>query len=171
LNAPPALCTGQGRRRRRWAAASSSAWRARPSRRQLALLRAQLAGALCSWGFHVHKFEVATSECEQRSIFKTPEATNTGPGFNRGSGGGARGCGFGEQVGAYRRGGGLELELIQYHMAQKPVLRGEVAISLGPWPLFAPLKVTVYFFKTRQAHFPAQFSNTPNTRMPPPRCP
>ena len=29
--------------------------------------------------------------------------TNTGPGFNRGSGGGARGCGFKKQVGAYAR--------------------------------------------------------------------
>ena len=36
-------------------------------------------------------------------IFTPPEATNTGPGFNRGSGGGARGCGFEERVGAYAR--------------------------------------------------------------------
>ena len=36
-------------------------------------------------------------------IFTAPEATNTGPGFNRGFGGGARGCGFGERVGAYAR--------------------------------------------------------------------
>jgi len=36
-----------------------------------------------------------------------PEATNMGPGFNRGSGGGARGCGFEERAGgtcAYRGG-------------------------------------------------------------------
>ena len=32
-----------------------------------------------------------------------PEETNTGPGFNRGSGGGARGCGFKERVGAHAR--------------------------------------------------------------------
>ena len=32
-----------------------------------------------------------------------PEATNTGPGFNRGSGGGARGRGFEERAGAYAR--------------------------------------------------------------------
>ena len=32
-----------------------------------------------------------------------PEAINTGPGFNRGSGGGARGCGFEGRVGAYAR--------------------------------------------------------------------
>ena len=32
-----------------------------------------------------------------------PEATNTGRGFNRGSGGGARGRGFEERVGAYAR--------------------------------------------------------------------
>ena len=30
-----------------------------------------------------------------------PEVTNTGPGFNRGSGGGARGCDFEERAGAY----------------------------------------------------------------------
>jgi len=29
--------------------------------------------------------------------------TNTGPSFNRGSGGGAPGCGFEERVGAYAR--------------------------------------------------------------------
>ena len=34
---------------------------------------------------------------------RKPEATNTGPGFNRGSGGGARGCGFEERVGAHAR--------------------------------------------------------------------
>ena len=32
-----------------------------------------------------------------------PEVTNTGPGSNRGSGGGARGCGFEERVGAHAR--------------------------------------------------------------------
>ena len=36
-------------------------------------------------------------------LFTPPEATNTGRGFNRGSGGGARGCGFEERVGAYAR--------------------------------------------------------------------
>ena len=36
-------------------------------------------------------------------IITPPEATNTGPGFNRGSGGGARGCGFEEQIEAYAR--------------------------------------------------------------------
>ena len=43
-----------------------------------------------------------------RSVITNPEATNTGPGFNRGSGGGARGCGFEERTGAYARkeGGG-----------------------------------------------------------------
>ena len=53
-----------------------------------------------------------------------PEATNTGPGFNRGSGGGAWGCGF-EDFRLVE----LELELIQSHMAQKPVLRGEVGCA------------------------------------------
>jgi len=37
------------------------------------------------------------------AFFTPPEATNMGPGFNRGSGGGARGCGFEERVGAYAR--------------------------------------------------------------------
>ena len=36
-------------------------------------------------------------------LFTPPEATNTGPGFNRGYGGGARGCGFEERVWAYAR--------------------------------------------------------------------
>jgi len=30
-------------------------------------------------------------------VLTPPEAANTGPGFNRGSGGGARGCGFEER--------------------------------------------------------------------------
>ena len=34
-----------------------------------------------------------------------PEETNTGPGFNRGSGGGARGRGFEGRVGAHARSG------------------------------------------------------------------
>ena len=34
-------------------------------------------------------------------VFTPPEVTNTGPGFNRGSGGGPRGCGFEERVGAH----------------------------------------------------------------------
>jgi len=33
----------------------------------------------------------------------TPEATNTGPGFNLGSGGGVRVCGFEERAGAHAR--------------------------------------------------------------------
>ena len=39
-------------------------------------------------------------------LIKPPEGTNTGPGFNRGSGGGARGCGFEERVGVHARTGG-----------------------------------------------------------------
>ena len=43
-----------------------------------------------------------------RLLFVTPpEVTNTGPGFNRGSGGGARGCGFEERVGVHARTGGI----------------------------------------------------------------
>ena len=33
---------------------------------------------------------------------------------------------------------------------------------------FGPERI---FIQARSAHFPAQFSNTPNARMPPPRCP
>ena len=39
-------------------------------------------------------------------VVTPPEVTNTGPGFNRGSWGGARGCGFEERVGAHARSGG-----------------------------------------------------------------
>ena len=39
--------------------------------------------------------------CKRLNIFTPPEATNTGPGFNRGYGGGARGCHFEERAGAY----------------------------------------------------------------------
>ena len=47
--------------------------------------------------------------CSVFCVFTPPEATNTGPGFNRGSGGGARGCGFEERAAgrgicAHRRG-------------------------------------------------------------------
>ena len=36
------------------------------------------------------------------------------------------------------------------------------------WRRFGPERM---FIQTRPAHFPAQFSNTPHARMPPPRCP
>ena len=36
-------------------------------------------------------------------LITPPEVANTGPGVNRGSGGGARGCGFEERVGVYAR--------------------------------------------------------------------
>ena len=42
-----------------------------------------------------------------RNAFITPpEVANTGPGFNRCSGGGAQGCGFEERVGVHARTGG-----------------------------------------------------------------
>ena len=40
-------------------------------------------------------------------VFTPPEVANTGPGVNRGSGGGARGCGFEERVGVHARSGGV----------------------------------------------------------------
>ena len=45
--------------------------------------------------------------CYTVCFFTPPEVTNTGPGFNRGSGGGARGCGFEERVGVHARTGGI----------------------------------------------------------------
>ena len=71
-------------------------------------------------------------------------------------GGGARGCGFEKWVGAYAR------------------TEGE--ISYSPRCLSCCLSVSSYvavgLFKSKlNTHFPAHFSNTPNTRMPPPRCP
>ena len=46
---------------------------------------------------------IATHSC----FITPPEVTNTGPGFDRGSGGGARGCGFEERVGVRARTGGI----------------------------------------------------------------
>ena len=40
-----------------------------------------------------------------------PEVANTGPGVDRGSGGGARGCGFEEQVGVHARTGGFQFPI------------------------------------------------------------
>ena len=45
---------------------------------------------------------IATHSC----FIIPPEVANTAPVFNRGSGGGARGCGFEERVGAHARLGG-----------------------------------------------------------------
>ena len=43
------------------------------------------------------------------TLFITPpEGANTGPGVNRGSGGGARGCGFEERVGVHARTGWVQ---------------------------------------------------------------
>lgn len=48
-------------------------------------------------------YQLSSVEEAMSKVFTPPEATNTGPGFNRGSGGGARGCDFEERVGAYAR--------------------------------------------------------------------
>ena len=50
----------------------------------------------------------------RRGLVTPPEATNTGPGLNRGSGGGARGCGFEERVGAHARAEG-QLPILVAH--------------------------------------------------------
>ena len=52
---------------------------------------------------HGSQFRLQILERRLRHVFTPPEATNTGPGFNRGAGGGARGCDFEERVGAYAR--------------------------------------------------------------------
>ena len=73
-----------------------------------------------------------------------PRKTNTGPGFNRGSGGGARGNDFDERAGAWARTEG------GYPIAHdlSPSIRQCLCVSP---------KVAVHFFSVR-------FSNTPNTR-------
>ena len=40
-------------------------------------------------------------------VITPPKVANTGPGANRGSGGGAQGCGFEERVGVHARTGGV----------------------------------------------------------------
>ena len=44
-------------------------------------------------------------------LITPPEVANTGPGVNRGSGGGARGCGFEERVGVHARTGGIQFPI------------------------------------------------------------
>ena len=87
-------------------------------------------------------------------LITPPEATNTGPGFNRGSGGDARGCGVEERQGHMR----VQRGVVSYSPRCLSVCRH----YSGSWPFQLNIK---------HAHFPAQFSNTPNTRTPHPRCP
>ena len=49
------------------------------------------------------KREPGTQVRLEREHHYTPGSDEHGPGFNRGSGGGARGCDFEERVGAYAR--------------------------------------------------------------------
>jgi len=53
------------------------------------------------WLFRANKY--SSIGLPQGIVITTPEVTNTSPGLNRGSGGGARGCGIEERVGAYER--------------------------------------------------------------------
>ena len=62
---------------------------------------------LVSWKFLAPGSWVPSSSSYRNTVITPPEVTNTGPGFNRGSGGGARGCGFEERVGAYARAEGF----------------------------------------------------------------
>ena len=62
---------------------------------------------------------MSTDEDDQGGHFITPpEVTNTGPSFNRGSEGGARGCGFEERVGAHARTGGIQFPMASLCVTQ-----------------------------------------------------
>ena len=159
-------------------------------------------------------------------FFTPPEATNTGPGFNRGSGGDAQGCGFEERAGAYARTEGGSLPIAhdvclsvctqtrpnRLHTHTHPPKR--LAHPRSPMPPLSTLtsrathahptsprstgfcvirncissssssmcvcvsvatkvlKWQLVFLNRNQTHtFSRPISNTPNTRMPPPRCP
>ena len=52
-----------------------------------------------------HRTDLEKLRRKHPSFVAPPEETNMGPGFNRGSGGGARGFGFEERVGAHARSG------------------------------------------------------------------
>ena len=65
-----------------------------------------LLRAMCAWATSYINSPAILHPRKRRTrapVFISPEATNTGPGFNRGPGGSARGCGFEERVGAYAR--------------------------------------------------------------------
>ena len=47
----------------------------------------------------------------ENAFITPPEVTNAGPGFNRGSGVGARGCGLEERVGVHARTGGIQFPM------------------------------------------------------------
>ena len=73
----------------------------------------------------------------RRWLFITPpEVANTGPGVNRGSGGGARGCGFEERVGVHARTGGIQFPI--------PILSVFRTPSVVKWQLF---RGGVYIYK------------------------
>ena len=58
--------------------------------------------------------------CRGLYLITTPEVTNTGPGFSRGSGGGARGCGFEERVGVHARTGGIHFLQGRFELIEGP---------------------------------------------------
>jgi len=94
------------------------------------------------------------------SLITPPEATNTGPGFNQGSGGGARGCGFEERVGAYARTEGGHFLWPQLSVCLSVATK--MAIGLFIHPLSRPI------FKHAQHTYVAPtlpMGDTPNTRV------
>ena len=62
------------------------------------------------------------------ALITPPEVANTGPGANRGSGGGARGCGFEERVGVHARTGWVRFP-IPILSVSKYVVRKMTVIS------------------------------------------
>ena len=58
-----------------------------------------LSASQAAWSFELTAETTPTPPC----LLLPPEATNMAPGFDRGSRGGARRCGFEERVGAYAR--------------------------------------------------------------------
>ena len=89
--------------------------------------------------------EDVSGAAEDRSVkvlITPPEATNTGPGFNRGSVGGAQGCGFEERAGAHARTEGV--------------------ISYSPRPLcVSPNSAVCFFLKFPPKNGRARLSSAP----------
>ena len=91
-----------------------------------------------------------------------PEATNTGPGLNRGS--------VGRRPGVWLRRTGRGI--CGYREGSFPIAHDASLCACLCICRHYASEIAVGRFKSKSStHFHAQFSNTPNTRMPPPRCP
>ena len=94
------------------------------------------------------------------TVFTPPEAMKTGPGLTGGPGAVP---------------GGVTWKSGQGHMR---VQRGSFPIAAAVCvcvcvcvSVYVQVKKNCQIIQIKHTHFPAQFSNTPNTHMPPPRCP